>query len=82
MTEKELNSFIKYDYLYITYRNNVMGRFDNETYTKENQGTILSISQPDLETAKSVAYDIAEQRGIDFGDIVISLNNKELRTKG
>lgn len=69
----------KYDYLYITARNSIMGRLDTETYTKENQGIILSIPHEDLGSAKSLAIDLAEKNGLESSDVIISLNNKELK---
>ena len=69
----------KYDYLYITANNSIMGRVDSETYTKENEGRILSIPHKDLGSAKSFAIDLAEKNNLESSDVVISLNNKELK---
>ncbi len=68
-----------FDYLYITARNSIMGRLDSETYTKENEGVIVSIPHISLESAKSAAIDIAAAKGLESSDVVISLNNKELK---
>ena len=69
----------KYDYLYITANNSIMGRRDSETYTKETEGTILSIPSGSLANAKSIAMDLISKYGLEPVDIVISLNNKELK---
>ena len=70
----------RFDYLYITARNSIMGRSDSETYTKENQGKILAVAQNCLESARAVAYDLAIDEKLEPTDIIISLNHKELRT--
>lgn len=68
----------QFDFLYINCDNEVMGRFDRFTYTKDPQGTMI-IQGKDLSEAKQHALAIAKDIGITPSDIIISLNHKELK---
>lgn len=80
MTEikKEIEPHNQFDFLYINCDNEVMGRFDRFTYTKDPQGTMI-VQGKDLSEARQHALNIANELGITPSDIVISLNHKELK---